>query len=119
MGNPTQCDTSSTCTSKNMINAPKNYGVVMFLKQAKSGSGSKCDKLGYQDCAKAPTAKRTGTRARPSANKSSTRMEPARRKATAKNLVTKTARRLTRDKLAPGTEGSAKRKRLSQSARKT
>merc|ERR1712032_839784 len=28
------------------------YGVVMFLKQKKSGS-DKCDKLGYQDCAKA------------------------------------------------------------------
>ena len=33
---PTQCDTSSTCTTKNMEDAPKNYGVVFFVKQKTS-----------------------------------------------------------------------------------
>ena len=30
---PTQCDTSSTCTTKNMEDAPKDYGVILFVKR--------------------------------------------------------------------------------------
>ena len=33
---PTQCDTSSTCTTKNMVDAPKVYGVIFFVKQMAS-----------------------------------------------------------------------------------
>ena len=36
---PTQCDTSSTCTTKNMEDAPKNFGVVLFVKQAATNTG--------------------------------------------------------------------------------
>merc|ERR1719247_2534166 len=32
--NPTQCDTSSTCTSDKVVDAPRDYGVVIYVKQA-------------------------------------------------------------------------------------
>ena len=38
--NPTQCDTSSTCTEKKLVSAPKAYGVISFVKQTKSGNGT-------------------------------------------------------------------------------
>ena len=31
--NPTQCDRSSTCTTKDMLDAPKDFDVILFMKQ--------------------------------------------------------------------------------------